>query len=161
MFAGCTKWPSQKQTAKDQIFLFLILTMPWTSDADVDHPMCISMFCTSNIYIWDVWFSRDEEIEIPNVANSRVAKSCPTQDPHHTLVTVTVCVSTPVRRKQSVGTTCGCLRILMNKIELQKRTHHLDLGETKKLAGIHKVIEKPHPIRSIELRSNPVWTWTH
>ena len=65
MFAGCTKWPSQKQTAKDQIFLFLSPTMPWTSDADVDHPMYISMFCTSDIYIWDVWFSRDEEIEIP------------------------------------------------------------------------------------------------
>ena len=28
-------------------------------------------------------------------------------------------------------------------------------GRDKKLAGIHKVIEKPHPNRSIELRSNP------
>ena len=92
-----------------------------------------------------MWFSRDEEIEIPNVAKSRVAKSCPTQDPNHTLVhRHGMCVSTPVRRKQSVGTTCGCLRILMNKIEFQKRTHHLDLGETKKLAGIHLSDRKNH-----------------
>ena len=31
----------------------------------------------------------------------------------------------------------------------------------QKLAGIHKVLEKPHPNRTIELRSNPAWTWTH
>ena len=43
------------------------------------------MFCASDIFGWEVWFSRDEEIEIPDVAKSRVAKSCLTQDPNHTL----------------------------------------------------------------------------
>ena len=48
----------------------------------------------------------------------------------------------------------------MNKIEFQKRTSPR-FGRDKKLAGIHLMIEKPHPNRSIELRSNPAWTWTH
>ena len=61
--------PHKTQTAKDQIFLLLSATMPWTKDTDVVHRLCTSMLCASDIYIWDVWFSRDEEIEIPNVAN--------------------------------------------------------------------------------------------
>ena len=84
-----------------------------------------------------MWFSRDEEIEISNV------KSCPTQDPNHTLFTVTMCMSTRVRRKQSVGTTCGCLRILMNKKSFKKEPI-TKIWRDKKLAGIHKVIEKNH-----------------
>ena len=43
--------------------------------------MYISMFWVSDILGREVCFSRDEEIEIPNVAKSRVARSCPTPDP--------------------------------------------------------------------------------
>ena len=106
-------------------------------------------------------FRETKKLKFPTLQSRGSKNHVQPKIQNHTLFTVTMCMSTPVRRKQSVDTTCGCLRILMNKIEFQKRTHHLDLGETKNWLASTKWLKKPHPNRTIELRSNPAWTWTH
>ena len=57
MFAGCEMTPTRNKLRRTKSS-FLNATMPWTTDAHVDHPMCISMFATSNIYLRCVVFAR-------------------------------------------------------------------------------------------------------
>ena len=157
MFAGCTKWPSQETNCEGPNLPLLehnAMNFGCRCGSSYVH---FHVLGVRHLWVRGVVFARRRNRNSQRRQSRRSQGHVQPQIQNHALVTVTVCMSTPVRRKQSVGTASGCLRILMNKIEFQKSNSSPKFGRDKKLAGIHKVNEKPHPNRSIELQSNPAW----
>ena len=60
--------PHKKQTAKDQIFLFLSPTMSMNFGCRCGSSYVhFHVLGVQHLHGWEVWFSQDEEIKIPNV----------------------------------------------------------------------------------------------
>ena len=161
MFARCTKWPSQDTNCEGQ-------NLPLTECHNVMnlgyrcgssfvhfHVLRVRHLCVGSVVFARRrnWNSQRCKVAGRKVMSNPRSKSYAL---HRHNVHEYSCSPKTIRWHNM-----WLLRILMNKIEFQKTTHHLDLGETKNWLASTKWSKKPHPNRSIELRSNTAWTWTH
>ena len=139
MFVGCTKWPSQDTNFEGPNLPLTECDNAMNLDTDVDHPMYISMFCTSEMCGFrgtkKLKFQRSKFAGRKIMSNPR-SKSYAL---HRHNVHEYSCSPKTIRWHNM-----WLFANLNEQNRVSKNNSSPKFGRDKKLAGIHKAIEKNH-----------------